>query len=220
MLAIDLLGKSIPVLHTSDSVQKALERMIELKVNHLPIVDDTRLMGLVSETDLQEAVDPETPVGSLTLSMLLGFIYDYQPVYDVFHLMNESRLTLLPVVDQTNTYLGCIGAPEIFAKLDVMTSASQPGGIIVLEMNERDVTLQEILRIIESNNAHLLSLFTESIPNTPQLLVTLKLNQTDLDAILATFERFNYQIKFSYQNKGFREDTQERFEAFMNYLKL
>ena len=54
MLAVELISNVIPPLKTSDTVQKALERMSEFKLYHLPIVNETQFLGLVSEDELIE----------------------------------------------------------------------------------------------------------------------------------------------------------------------
>jgi len=40
MIALDLIADSIPPVHTSDTIQKVLDRMIEFRLRHLPIVNE------------------------------------------------------------------------------------------------------------------------------------------------------------------------------------
>ena len=50
----------------------------------------------------------------------------------------------------------------------------QPGGIIVLEVVDRDYSLSQIAQIVESNNVKILSMYITSSPGSTQLEVTLK----------------------------------------------
>ncbi|HVS93616.1 MAG TPA: CBS domain-containing protein, partial [Mucilaginibacter sp.] len=60
MLAIELISDSIPPVHTSDSIQKVVDRMIEFRVRHLPIVNEEQFLGIISDDDLVEETDYQT----------------------------------------------------------------------------------------------------------------------------------------------------------------
>src|SRR5579859_1465336 len=132
MLANELIANAIPPVHTSDTVQKVIDRMVEFRLRHLPIVNEEQFLGLVSENDLVEISDYETQIGALALSLVNSYVREDQHVYDVIRLFHEQQLTIVPVLDARNNYLGIISINmmnEYFAKL---TSVSDPGGIIVL----------------------------------------------------------------------------------------
>ena len=48
--------KSPYVASSDSSLQEALELLVECAIRHLPIVDDGRLIGLISERDLRAAL--------------------------------------------------------------------------------------------------------------------------------------------------------------------
>lgn len=220
MLAIDLVSTLVPTLHTSDTLRTAAERMRTAHLSHLPIVNDAELLGVLSGQEIMEAEDPEQSVGSIRISLLLSFVSSSQHVYDALGMMADQKLSMVPVVDDNKNYLGSVTQDGLLEYCSLLTSGSQPGGIIILEMNERDLSMSEIARIVESNNARILSYFTESSADSSTIMLTLKLNKTDITAILATFERFNYQVKISFQPDNFKDDTLGRYESFMNYLNM
>ena len=63
MHAIDLITPDVPPLRPQDDVGRALDWMEEFKVGHLPVVNEGRLVGMVTQSDvvaalrLVEAVD-------------------------------------------------------------------------------------------------------------------------------------------------------------------
>src|SRR6202012_1248888 len=141
MLAIELISDAIPPIHTSDTVQKVIDRMVEFRVRHLPIVNEEQFLGLVGENDLVNVTDNQTAVGALALSLVNPYVREDQHVYDVIRLFYERQLTVVPVLDIKNNYLGVISINamnEYFAKL---TSVAQPGGIIVLEIGNKNNSL-------------------------------------------------------------------------------
>jgi len=100
-----------------------------------------------------------------------------------------------------------------------LSSLDQPGGILVLELIERDYSLSQIAQIVESNNAKILSMYINSLSDSTMLEVTLKLNTSELTSIIRTFERYNYDIKtWVTNNDSMDRFYSERFDLLMRYL--
>lgn len=220
MLAKDLLNEQIPPLKTSDSVEKALSWMAEFKVSHLPIVNDVQFLGLISEEDLLECNTPTEAIGSLRLTLMNAFIYEWQHFYEIIRLIALQKLSVVPVIDQKNNYKGLVSMADLMTKMASLGAMDNPGGIIILEIGIRDYSLSEISRIIESNDASILSSYITSHVDSTKLELTLKINKTDLSAIIAAFERYNYTIKASYHESEFAQDTMDRYDQLMKYLNI
>ena len=99
-------------------------------------------------------------------------------------------------------------------------SIKENGGILVLEMSHSDYSMAQIGQIVESNDAKILSSYIMSSPDSTNIEVTLKINKIELDAIIRTFERYDYIIKASFQKSVYQEDLIYRYDALMNYLNL
>jgi len=220
MIAQQLISDAIPPLKTSDTIQKVLERMAEFRVNHLPIVNENQILGLVSDEDLIEIQDYESPVGGVKLSISNGCIHQEQHIYDVIRIFAEKRLTLLPVVDEHKHYLGVISINSIVEYIANLTSVKEPGGIIVIEINNRDNSLAHISQIVESNNAQVLSSYITSFPDSTRLEITLKLNRTDISAIVASFLRYDYTVVATYNDLKADAGSSDRYDQLMNYLSF
>jgi acetoin utilization protein AcuB len=194
--------------------------MAEFKVSHLPIVNDELFVGLVSEDDLIEHTDYQQPVGDLFLSLVNPYVVESQHIYDVIRLFYEQQLTVVPVLDIRKNYLGLISINamnEYFAKL---TSVSEPGGIIVLEITNRNNSLAHMAQIVESDNAQVLSSYIRSFPDTTRMEVTLKVNKQDISGIVASFLRYNYTVQATFNFTPVDDDSMNRYDSFMNYLNL
>jgi hypothetical protein len=87
-------------------------------------------------------------------------------------------------------------------------------------MPERDYSLTEIARLVEENDAKILSASITSSVSQEYSEVTLKINRQDLSAIIQTFERYDYTIKASYQKQRFSDSLQNRYEELMKYLNI
>src|SRR5476651_2623800 len=105
MLAIELISDSVPPVNTSDSIQKVVDRMVEFRVRHLPIVNEEQFLGLISEDDLTAETDSQTPVGAMALSLVNPYVMEDQHIYDVIRVFYERQLTVVPVLDaKKNTW--------------------------------------------------------------------------------------------------------------------
>lgn len=220
MLAGDLITDEIPPLKVSDTVEMALDWMEQFKVSHLAVVKDRELIGLVSETDLLDYEQPDEEIGRSRVSLMKPAIFQHQHAYDVVRLMSSLNLTLIPVIDEKEMYTGCVTLKGIVHNLSNMMSVQNPGGVIVLEMNQNDYSLTQISSIIESNDTKILSLHVSSNPESTKVEVTIKVNREDLRAILQTFYRYNYEIKASFQREEYNRGLDDRLNQFLHYINI
>ena len=221
MLAKSLINESVTPLRTSDTGNTALGLMEDYKVSHLPIVNDVELLGLISDTDIFNMNNFDDPVGNHALSLTGVYVVEDEHIYDVIKAFAEHKLTLMPVVSDKNHYLGVITLQTLAGHLSTITAVTNPGGIIVLEVSEKDYSLQEIAMIVESNDAKVLSLYLSPVPDSTLLEITLKINRIDIGSVLQTFHRYNYLVKASYSDKDlYNEGIRERFDSLMNYLNI
>jgi len=200
MLAIELISDSIPPVHTSDSIQKVMERMQEFRIRHLPIVNEEQFLGLVSDSDLIGETDYQVSIGSLALSLVNPYVLEDQHIYDVIRLFSEQQLSIVPVLDAKKNYRGLVSIntlTEYFARL---TAVSDPGAIIVLEISNKNNSLAHMAQIVESDNAQILSSYVRTFPDSTRMEVTLKVNKVDISAIVATFMRYEYEVKATFNH--------------------
>ena len=219
MIAGKLITKMLTPVRTSDTGQDALNTMNEFNVCHLPIVNNTELLGVVSQEDILNH-DAKEPIGSYNLSLIRANVSDQDHVYDIIKLLIENQLSIVPVVDGDNNYVGMISERDLLQFFARAGSFTETGSILVLEVNRRDYSLAEMSRIIEGENALILSSFVTSNLETVNIDVTLKINKQDLQAIISTFERFDYKVKATFHEDTFSENLKERYDSFMSYLNV
>ena len=220
MIGRQLVTNDIIPLKTSDSGTKALNWMDEYKVSHLPIVNNETLLGVISEQDIYDFNNPEEALGSHSLSQVKAFVNEHQHLYDVLKLMHRHALTLIPVLDDNDKYLGCITLRKLLGYIANTFSVDNPGGIIVIELSEKDYNLTEIANIVESNDAKILSTFLTNHHDSTRLELVIKVNKIDIGAILQTFNRYGYIVKASFEEDRDQEEMRERYDSLMNYLNI
>jgi predicted transcriptional regulator len=220
MLAKELINDTVLPLKTSDTGARALSWMDDLKVSHLPIVNERLFLGLLSETDINQLTDLNQPMGNLRLSNSMVYSYDNQHLFDVLNLFYEHKLTLIPVVDANHNYLGCITLFALLEGLAKDSSILNPGGIIVLDVDQNSYDLAEIAKIVESNDAKILALHVTETRDSTMLSVTIKVNKMDISSLIQTFTRYQYMISATFAEKDDLDELKERYDSLMNYLNI
>ena len=93
--------------------------------------------------------------------------------------------------------------------------------VIQLEMGAYDYSLSEIARIVEENDAKILGLSVDAIPEDPgRIVVTLLVNQPDSAVIVKSFYRYNYTILNTYSSPDENNDLLDRYSLLMRYLDI
>ena len=221
MVAKDLISDVIPAVKTSDSGQTALNWMEIFRISHLPIVNNQDFLGLISDTDIYDMNQPEEPIGNHELTLLKPYVTTEQHLFEVIGLAARLKLTVMPVLDDKMHYKGVITATDLVRYIAGISSMDQQGGIIVVEVIERDYSLSQIAQIIESNNVKVLSLYITSPPDSTRLEVTIKVNTNDIASVLRTFERYNYDVKtWVTSDDSMDRFYSERFDLLMKYLNI
>ncbi len=220
MRAFELITDEIPPLIHTDSGEKAINWMDEFKVSQLAVLKNGVFVGVVSESAILDR---------LILSDSLDVLFDHLPrpyvnenahIYDVLAMMSEHKLSIIPVLDENENYLGCTSIFHLMTTLANIGSIKEPGSILVLEINAIDYSMAQIAQIVESNNAKILSSYILSDAASSLLEVTLKINEINLTRIILTFERYDYKIKASYQAGVNDEDVRWKYDALMNFMKF
>jgi len=220
MQAVDLISDEIPPIKVSDTGIKVLKWMDEFKVTHLPVVKGVEFIGTVSDSDILDLNQPEHPLSEQSIPYNQVCVLETSHAFDVIKVIADHNLTVVPVLDNHQQYLGAITLGYLMKRIASMSSVHNPGGVIVLEMAENDYSLSEIAQIVEGNDARILSMQMTSAPESTEIEVTIKVSKKDLRGILQTFNRYSYTIKASFQESRYSDDMKDRYDSLMNYLKM
>ena len=220
MIAIELISEEIPPLKHTDTGETALQWMEEFKVNHLPVLKGENFVGLLSENDLLDKNDLSLTLHELFTHLPRPYVKGTSHIYEVLAMSSDAHVSVIPVLDDEENYLGCISIVELMQRVADTSSIKETGGIIVLEMNDVDYSLSHISQVIESENAKVLSSFITSNPSSKKLELTLKINLVELGRVIRALERYDYHIKASFQRNSHDEDLKSRYDELMKYLNI
>jgi CBS domain-containing protein len=219
MLARELISKVVPPLKPTDEAARALAWMDEFKVSHLPVVDGTEYLGLISEDNILDGQQDDTVAASQTV-FADAYVSESQHIYNVIRKLASTDLSVIAVVDSEGKYLGCITLSDLVTKFEELAVVNQAGGIIVVGMNKGDYSLAQVAHVVESNNARILSSYIFERPETGKLELTLKVNREELGAIIQSLERYDYEVIAHFQESAHLEDLKGRYDELMRFINI
>tara|TARA_B110000046_G_scaffold82913_1_gene91237 strand:+ start:1680 stop:2342 length:663 start_codon:yes stop_codon:yes gene_type:complete len=220
MLAEELIVDNIPPLKPSDTGETALNWMDDFKVKNLCVVENQQYLGTISESDILSITDIGESLSKHKEMFNPVYVKQSQHIFEVVKVVNDHQLSIIPVLDEHEQYIGAITIAQLMNIIADMPVANSPGGIIVLELNYNDYSLAHISSIIEENDTKILGTFVTSHPDSTKIQLTIKVNNIDIASIIASLQRHEYVITFFNQSSDAGVDLRDRFDSFMNYMNI
>ncbi|MDO1448805.1 CBS domain-containing protein [Rhodocytophaga aerolata] len=220
MIAEELINQMIPPLKVTDTAEKALRWMEELRVPQLPVLEGQEYVGLISEEIIFQINDLSYYLSEMPLTAQDVYALNYQHFYDVLKLALDHHIQVVAVLNDDKEFMGVITVHSTIIAF-AQSAVQEPGGIIVLSLYERDYSLSEISRLVESNDSKILSSYVCPDRSDPlKIKLTIKLNRKDISRVVATFERFDYRIIAKFQNAPDSGEDKERLDLLLKYLNM
>ena len=219
MLASSIALKGIPMLHLEDKVSFALQCMEDFDLQHLAVVKEDYFIGMISKSDLLDN-DESNNLDQLSDQFIRIGVSTTAHFLTALDLFTKNQLTLLPVLNEQQECTGFITQQNLNDCLAQFLGVAQPGAILVLSIAPFQYSLAEMSRLVETNNAQIVQLNTFFDQPNGNLIVTLKLNRDEAGAIIATFQRYDYQVLHYFGNSPLNNDIEDHYHHLMNYLDV
>lgn len=221
MTIAEIINHDLPILKPSDTVGNALSWMEENRIGQLVVVDAGKYAGIVSEDILMD-YDEDMQLSDVMLQFSEITLSDYQHIYESLGLISKYHLQVIGIIDEEENFVGIITASEVYTKFGELLGSQEPGAVLVISIKNRDYSLSEISRLVESDNAKILSsYFTgNTYLSNDSASLTLKINRESITSVVATLERFGYTVEASYAHEPIESIEQERYNMLMKYLSV
>jgi hypothetical protein len=99
-------------------------------------------------------------------------------------------------------------------------SLNEPGGLVVLEIESNQYSFSEISKLVETNDAQITQLNTSNDQTTGMMQITIRVNKPEVSDIVATFQRYEYTVKYYFGEEIYANEIQNNYDNLMNYLKI
>lgn len=151
------------------TLKEAHDKMWAEGIRHLPVVEDGRLVGIVTDRDIRLATstlkkDPlscDAPVRAVMKTPVLT-ADPLDPVEDAARLMREEKVGCLPVVEGKEL-IGIITGIDLLDALIVLTGATRPSGRIEVLLPDRPGQLAKLTAFFAEKKINIHSVLTYPI---------------------------------------------------------
>ena len=218
MQAHRLISSTIQSIHPDEDGNRALELMDLYRVNHLAVVKNDFYLGVISDKEIINWASTDEYIEEHLPHLASPHVLHSQHLFDIIEVLEKNNLSVVPVLDNDQQYQGVITNRKLLYTIANSAAIQSVGGVIVLQMNNTDYSMTEIANIIESNDTKILSSYVISKKDSTKMELTIKLNKTDITAIIKDLERYEYNVKASYKEEDPNTDFLERYEQLMRFL--
>ncbi len=139
---------------------------------------------------------------------------------EAVRMTNEFNLSVTPIVDIDMNWVGAITTPDLLKFVGKRYGMEDTGGIIVLELEKREFSFSQISKLVETNDAYITQLNTYFDTNLGLLYVTIKINKFEISDIVATFQRYDYHVKYYFGEELYENELKTNYDHPMNYLNI
>lgn len=219
MIAREIITNDILPLRPDDNCAQAMTMMSVYHVSNLPVVQDNKLLGIVSEDDVT-TTDPNKLIKEFRLNHSFIFVTEDEHIFEIIGKIALNKISTMPVLDREENYLGLITQEQIISYYANTYGLSEPGSIIVIKTTKSDYSLSEITRVIEMEGAIVIASFVTSLSSTSSLLITLKISQLEISKVISALERYDYDIHATFSEDEYESDLKSRYDLLMTYLNV
>lgn len=220
MLCRQLLSQTLPFLRSTDTVFQALNVMADHQVLHLPIAEGSQFAALVSESALQSVDDDQQTLQQVASIWQPISVNSEDHMLMALQVAAQHQLTVIPVVGVEQELIGTLLPSDLIRALSTFMRLDEPGGLVVLEMEPRQYAFSEMSRLVETHDAQITQLNTRILPETGQLSVTIRLNKPEISDIVATFQRYEYNVVCFFGEELYTNQLRSNYDNLMTYLNV
>lgn len=212
------LINTLPVFKLNDSMENIVRFFKDTTYSHVAISENDKFIGVISENDMEE-FNVATTLEDFRYTLEAIFVNKETSWLDVLEAFSRNEANVIPVLDDDATVLGYYELNTIVSIFIDTPFFTEPGGILVIAKGIKDYSFSEIAQIVETNNTKIIGAFITDTRND-LIQITLKIGSENLNDVIQTFRRYNYNILFGNNDDQFLEDLKERSAYLDKYLNV
>jgi predicted transcriptional regulator len=215
----DFILEEIKALTLNDTVRCAQQVCKNLPITHIPIVEGGKLIGCLPESDIQTIEDKDQKLSEYSYLLDLFYSNNKTTLLDLIVLFADNDCNLIPVLNQEMNYAGYYELSDVldaFADSPFLHNESET---LIIGKNKSDYSIGQIAQIVETNGAKLLGLYISS-ENQDNIQVTLKIITQEINEVIQTFRRYDYNVVTQHEDDFYLEELKDRAAYLRKYLNM
>lgn len=117
MKVSDCMCHTVELSRPDDAIAKAAKTMAEIDAGCLPVSQDDRLIGFVTDRDIAirgigKGLGPDTPVSEV-MTHEVRYCFDDEDIEDVLSIMADLQVRRLPVLNRDKRLVGIVSITDL-----------------------------------------------------------------------------------------------------------
>lgn len=173
MLVREMMRSPVTTIDSGAKLQEASQLYRSLGFRHLPVMEGTKLVGVLTDRDLRWATsslcpEPRTLVDAVRTAMSGPPITvdPLDPVEDAARIMRENKIGCLPVLDGSEL-VGILTGMDILDTLILLTGTTQPSSRLEVSLADRPGELARLTALLAERHVNIHSILTYTVPDQP-----------------------------------------------------
>ena len=122
------MSRDVQLATPTQTIREAARMMAEIDAGSLPVQEDDRLVGMITDRDIAvravaEGKSPDTPVRDVMTREVL-YCFDDQEVKEIARNMGDVKVRRLPVVNRDKRLVGIISVGDLAQNKELELTAS------------------------------------------------------------------------------------------------
>jgi acetoin utilization protein AcuB len=209
MLVEDVMQAAVITITPKTSLPEALRLVRHRGIRHLPVVEDDRLVGIVSDRDLKQAMaSPATALESHELRYLLDALTVDEimtravvtvgrmfPIEDAARLMVTEKISALPVTER-GKLIGIVTETDVLELFVKGMGAGEPSSRIDVRLGQNSTALADLVHAVEDASVEICSIMTLG-DRAGQKDVVIRVRSIDPGPAIANLRTRGYAVRDS-----------------------
>lgn len=227
MLVRDWMSKEVITIDADETMQQAIGLLKEYNIRMLPVMKDSKLVGIITDRDLKRAsASDATSLDIHELMYLISKIkvkdimtrkpvtvsWDFT-VEEAAEVLLKDKISGTPVIGSQGEIVGVITKSDIFKVLISLSGIGKRGIQMAIQIEDRPGSLKGVTRAIRDLGGRMVSILT-SYDRVPEGFRNVYIRFFDLDRnVLETLKENVSEIAKVLYMVDHRENKREIFET-------
>jgi acetoin utilization protein AcuB len=205
LLVRDWMTGNLATLSPEASVAEALTLCRERRIRHIPILEERRLVGIVSDRDLRDASpalgDPERArtlqeirVGDVMTREVIT-VDPQDSIENAAQQMYELKIECLPVVAEEEL-LGIVTSSDVMRALVMLAGLPEPGCRIEVRVPNREGILAEVAGEIRDLEVDIFDVLSDPDRRSGSRTLVFQLATADPSSVMQSLKRAGYEVSW------------------------
>jgi len=198
MFVSDWMTREVITVTENDSIEDLYNIMLKNRINHLPVVEEDRLIGIITKSDIRQALT--SLQFDRTKSKVKDFmvrevttVNEYDTLEDALVIIFQKKVGSLPVVQNNNKLVGIITRHDIMNAFIKVIGLDKKGVTIYIKIDDTMPEIERLVHTIKQCDRKILSFFTLEKENMERI-IAIRFDCVNKIYLEEFFKENNFQI--------------------------